>query len=277
LENAENILKNQSVWENLVLPKDYHFERQLSSAPMIIFVIMGKMSLKINGETVYSVFSNEMFFAHFDNFYEITVLEQTHLIVCYAPIEAWYAEQKWMDNLVLDDKDALDEEFFKLPIKKGVIRFLSLLEFYLKEGIHSPDFFELKRQELFFLIFFFYDEKNLVRFLRYILTRDLQFKRFVIKSFSNARNVQELAKLANYSTSGFIKKFQKCFNESPYKWMQRQKAKQISIDINRGIKSLQEIANDHKFLSYQHFSIFCKAQLGAPPTAIFEKNMAKSE
>jgi len=271
LENVDDILKNQRIWENLVLPKDYCFERQLSSTPMIFFVIMGSVGIKINDGKPHSVFSHEMFFAHFDNFYAITILEQTQLIVCHAPIEAWFTEQKWIESLVLDDKNDEDDEFFKLPINRVIICFLSLMELYLKEGIRSSDFFESKRQELIFLLFHFYDANSLVRFLQNILTKDIQFKNFVMKNFFNAHNVQELANLANYSTSGFIKKFQKCFNESPYKWMQKQRAKQISNDINRGIKSLQEIANDYKFSSYQHFSVFCKAQLGAPPTQFLKK------
>jgi AraC-like DNA-binding protein len=58
--------------------------------------------------------------------------------------------------------------------------------------------------------------------------------------------------------------------------MQKQKAKQILIEINKGMKSLQEIANEFKFSSYQHFSGFCKAQLGAPPTAISGKNKSEN-
>ena len=261
-----------------MLPKDYCFERQTPHEPMIIFVVTGSVGLKINGEKLHSVFSHEMFLTQFDNRYEITFLEPTHLIICHVPMEAWYAEQKWLDGLVADDKNIIATDgFFKLPVNKVVTRFLSLLELYLKEGVLSVDFYDIKRQELFFLLFFFYKKHELALFLQGLLSKDIQFKKFVINNFLNVRNVQDLAKLANYSTSGFIKKFQKCFNDSPYKWMQQQRAKHISNEINRGVKSLQEIANDYKFSSYQHFSVFCKTQLGAPPTTISEKGKAKNE
>jgi AraC-like DNA-binding protein len=136
-------------------------------------------------------------------------------------------------------------------------------------------FFELKRQEFFYLLFNYYQKQDLARFLHCILSKDIQFEKFVMTNYSNAKNVQELAKSANYSASGFIKKFQKCFNDSPYKWMQKQKAKQISIEINRGQKSLQEIASEYKFSSYQHFSVFCKTQLGSPPKEILSKKIEK--
>jgi AraC-like DNA-binding protein len=91
-----------------------------------------------------------------------------------------------------------------------------------------------------------------------------------MNNYLNINNIQELAELANYSTSGFIKKFQRCFNEAPYGWIQKQKAKQIAIDIKQGAKSLQEIAGDYKFSSYQHFSSFCKKQFGFPPTELYK-------
>ena len=275
--NAGEVSKYQKIWENVIFPKGYQMERQILSynTPMIFFIITGSVCLKINDTKEHSVFSNEMFMAQIDNSYEITMCEQTHLLICYVPMEAWYDEQKWIDSLVLQDKSR-SEEFLKLPVKKVIARYLSLLDLYLKEGIYPNYFYELKRQELFFLFFFNYQKNDLAQFLQCILSKDIQFKKFVMNNYLLAKNVQELAKFANYSTSGFIKKFRKCFNDSPYNWMQKQKAKQISLEINRGIKSLQEIANEYKFSSYQHFSVFCKTQLGSPPTEIFERIKVKN-
>jgi len=271
LEESDIILKNQKIWESLNLPKDYRIEKQLSYDPMIFFIQTGSLRFKMNGEEAYTVFSQEMFMAQFDNLYEITILEQTHLIICHIPLEAWCTEQKWIEGLIPVDKE-FTGTFFKLPMKKTIFQYLSLMDYYLKDDIRIPNFFELKRQELFFLLFHYYQKDELAQFLQCVLSKDIQFKKFVVSNYSNAGNVKELAKLANYSTSGFIKKFQKCFNDSPYKWMQKQKAKQISIDIYQGIKSLQEIANEYNFSSYQHFSVFCKTQLGGSPSAIFEKS-----
>jgi AraC-like DNA-binding protein len=190
-------------------------------------------------------------------------------------MEAWYTEQQWIDELIPGYND-MPEKFFKLTVRRVLIRYLALLDLYLEENIYSPYFFELKRQELFFLLSFYYSKSELTQFLHCILSRDLHFKKIVVSNYLNAGNVQELAKLANYSTSGFIKKFQKCFNNSPYKWMQEKKAKQILIEISQGTKSLQEIASEYKFSSYQHFSVFCKSQWGAPPTTLLKKNKLKT-
>jgi len=277
LENSKETLMQQRIWEHFVLPMGYHVEKRLSNNPMIFFVINGSVCFKMNDtKETHTVFSQEMFMAQIDDSYEIILLEQTHLIICYVPVEAWCAEQKWIESLISNNNNDPDK-FFKLPITRMIIRYLSLLDLYLEERIYSQHFFDLKREELFFLLLYYYSKDDLAQFLRGIISKDIQFKKLVINNYLHAKNVQKLAKLANYSTSGFIKKFQRCFNDSPYKWMQKQKAKQISVEIFQGIKSLQEIASEYNFSSYQHFSIFCKAQLGAPPTAILEKNRIKSE
>ena len=275
MESIGGAQKYQKIWESLIFPKDYHLERKHSYNTMIFFIITGSVGLKINNGDSHFVYSHEMFITQNNSSCELIMLEQTHLIICYVSMEAWYHEQKNINELITNGID-VPEGFFKLPIRKMLIRFLSLLDLYLKEGIHTPYFFELKLKELFFLLYFCYKKNDLVRFLQDIISEDMQFRTFVLNNYLIAGNVQALAKLANYSTSGFIKKFQKCFNDSPYKWMQKQKAKQISIEILKGTKSLQEIASEFNFSSYQHFSVFCKANLGAPPTTILANNISRN-
>jgi AraC-like DNA-binding protein len=160
------------------------------------------------------------------------------------------------------------EIFAKLSINKSIMSYLNLLQIYIKDEIDSSYFLDLKRQELFTLLFIYYSKMELAQFLCFIVSENIQFKEFVMNNYRNVKNVQELAALANYSTSGFIKKFQRSFNDSPYGWMQKQRAKQILVEIKQGAKSLQEIAVEYRFSSYQHFSNFCKKQLGFPPTKI---------
>ena len=275
MENTGETSNYQRIWESIVLPKDYLLGKQYSSAPTIFFIITGSVCFKTNGMEEHTIFAHEMFITRIDNSYEIIMIEPTHLIICCVPMEAWFKEQKWIEGLISTGDEA-PESFFKLPIRRMVVRYLSLLEQYIKEGFFSSDFFELKRQELFFLFTFYYSKGELARFLQSVFYSDIQFKNLVVSNCIHAKNVRELAKFANYSTSGFIKKFRKCFNESPYRWMQKQKAKQISIEIYKGNKSLQEIANEYNFSSYQHFSFFCKTQLGAPPTVILGRNKMKN-
>ena len=74
--------------------------------------------------------------------------------------------------------------------------------------------------------------------------------------------------MANYSTSGFIKKFTRSFNESPYKWISHYKANRILYEINAERKPLKEIYTAYKFSSMPHFISFCKKQYGLTPGKI---------
>lgn len=267
--------KQHSIWESLTLSKGSPIVEHLSMDPVIFFVLSGSVRFKVSDVETHTVSSEEMFMVQVDSSCEITMLETTHVIICNVPMDFWYKEQKWIEGIISDNGN-ISGEFNKLPIKRMIINYLQLLDLYIKERLYSQEFFELKRQELFFLLVHHYPKDELSHFLQCVLSNDIQFKNLVMNNYLQVKNVQELAKLANYSTSGFIKKFQRCFNNSPYKWMQAQKAKKIFIDITTGIKSLQEIANEYKFSSYQHFSVFCKAQLGVPPTAISGKIKAKN-
>jgi AraC-like DNA-binding protein len=202
---------------------------------------------------------------------KIESFEQSHIMVCSLSVEFLLSKKKLLERLTVENADQ-KKIMKKLPVSETILQFLLLLRQCMKDGLHSNYFFDLKRTELNMLLFVYYGEGELTLFLQSVLSKDTQFRQFVVNNYLLVRNVQELAALANYSTSGFIKKFQKIFDESPYKWMQKQKAAKILIEMNRGIKSLQEIANEYKFSSYQHFSGFCKLMFGFPPTKIYRKS-----
>ncbi|MDR3339739.1 MAG: AraC family transcriptional regulator [Candidatus Symbiothrix sp.] len=202
--------------------------------------------------------------------FKIITSEPTQLMICLIPLEFLFSVQNLISKLVRQFESG-QEAFEKLTVKKTILHFLSLLDTCIKEDCNSDYFFGLKRQELFVLLFFYYKNEDLSSFFSHILSKNLQFVKFVMDNYLAVKNVQELAIVANYSTSGFIKKFTKYFNEPPYQWIQKQKAKHILVEIGQGIKSLQEIASEYKFSSYQHFSEFCKKQFGFPPTELSKK------
>jgi AraC-like DNA-binding protein len=233
----------------------------------IVFIVKGCVKVLINDLETYIVNSKEMFLIEEDRFYHIEVMRQSQVMTCLFHPEIFLSEQALINELVpLCNKD--EEIFPRLPIKEAIFSYLTLLQTYMRDNVGSAYFYELKKQELFILLCSYYSKKELAQFLYFIVSENVQFKEFVMNNYRKVKNVQELASLANYSTSGFIKRFQRCFNDSPYGWMQKQRAKQIQIEIKQGVKSLQEIAVEYKFSSYQHVSNFCKIQLGCPPTKI---------
>ncbi len=148
--------------------------------------------------------------------------------------------------------------------------YISLLDDYLQHGPFDTTFLALKKQELFYLLFNCYSQDELSMLFHPLLGEDLIFKEFIQTHFLKVRSVNELASLAHYSTSGFIKRFRRCFNESPYRWIARKKSERICSDIISGRLSFQEIAYQYKFSSYARFVDFCKTQIGFLPSEISE-------
>ena len=262
----------QNIWESISLAKKACWVTEKLPEPVIFFLIEGTIQLTINDTDIYTINRNEMFLLPDANPCQIEALEQSSIMVCSLSVEFLLSEEKLLEELTVEDTNQ-KRIIRRLPISETIMQFLLLLHKCMREGLDSYYFLDLKRNELNLLLFVYYNKGELAQFLENVLSKDTRFKRFVLNNYLTVKNVQELAKLANMSTSGFIKKFQKIFDESPYKWMQKQKAGKILIEINKGVKSLQEIANEYKFSSYQHFSGFCKAAFGFPPTEIFGKSL----
>ncbi|MDR2056681.1 MAG: AraC family transcriptional regulator [Dysgonamonadaceae bacterium] len=266
-EEKVSDFKEKELWKSYSLAKGFSQKIAKGGGISIVFLIKGSVEISINDGEIHIINSREMFITQDDYSYTIKALRQSQIMTCLFHIETLLSEQAFINELVpLCNKNK--ETFIKLPVKEMIFSFLSLLQRFMKDNINSYYFFDLKRQELLILLFVYYSKAELAQFLYFIISENIRFKEFIINNYLNVRNVQELAALANYSTSGFIKRFQKCFKDSPYGWMQKQRARQILNDIKQGAKSLQEIAVEYKFSSYQHFSKFCKKQFGFPPTEI---------
>jgi AraC-like DNA-binding protein len=265
---AKNNTKIQTVWENISLLGKACWINEKLSEPLIFFLMEGDVRLTVKDTDVYTVGKGEMVLLPEAVSCKIEALKQSSLMKCSLSIESLMVKDKLLEELSLENTNQ-EGTLKKLPVSKTIWQFLLLLRKCMKEGIESYYFFDLKRSELILFLLVYYERGELVQFLRPVLSKDIQFRHFVSSNCLRVKNVRELAALANYSTSGFIKKFQKVFDESPYQWMQKQKAAKILVDMNKGVKSLQEIANEYKFSSYQHFSVFCKAMFGLPPTDIY--------
>jgi len=266
------LVEIKNIWENVSLSKKECWIVDELSEPIIFFLLKGSIQLTINDTDIYIINRNEMLMLPNTNLYKIEAITQSVGIVCSLSVEFLLSEK-----IILEEQTSKNDNqkkiINKLPISENIFQFLLLLRKCMREKFVSQYYFNLKRNELNLLLFMHYNKRELAQFFENALSKDIQFKQFVLNNYLRVKNVQELAALANFSTSGFIKKFQRVFDESPYKWIQKQKAAKILIEINRGVKPLQEIANEYKFSSYQHFSGFCKATFGSPPVKIYKKNL----
>jgi len=258
----------KSVWKRYCLEpeKQNHWEGMQGIA--IVMVLKGSMQIspKQSGEP-FNLGEHEVCLLPAISRYKVVANEETQLLVCIVHLDIFPLDKEMLNALnPFYKKEPLGQVILKA--NKVVLAFAFLMDEYLQQGLESEQLFDIKRQELFFLFFATHPKQELAPFFYPLIGEGLQFKEFVISNHIKAKNVQHLAKMANYSTSGFIKKFTRCFNESPYQWMSRHKAKMILDEINSSPTSLKEIAFKFNFSTYQHFVEFCKMQFGVTPSQL---------
>ncbi|MDR1782950.1 MAG: helix-turn-helix transcriptional regulator [Dysgonamonadaceae bacterium] len=252
---------------------DVNIPLELSS-PSILFAVKGCIEVVCKDNTRMTLQSNRMTLIPSAGTFRITANESVNLFACGFSMEYIFSESHLSNVFEFSASEAF-ESYYSLPIKRIILRFLSYIEACLKMGINSAYFFELKRNEFYHILLYLYQKSELSSFFAETVSKNIRFKKFVWDNYQSVKNVTELAALANYSTSGFIKKFKKSFDESPYRWMQMRKSQQILQEINKGVKPLQEISDDYGFSSYQHFANFCKNIFGFPPSEILGKNISQ--
>ncbi|MCD7937913.1 MAG: AraC family transcriptional regulator [Tannerellaceae bacterium] len=199
--------------------------------------------------------------------YLVEALEDTEYIVCRVSNNLHLCEEFSLEKL-FQEEDTNTRQCRPLPFSGSMQMYVQGLTHYLQDGILCSYFFNLKMKELLFILRNYYEKEQLRRFFSPLLSDDLHFSDFVIKNYREMKNVKEFAERANYSISGFEKRFKKVFHVSAYKWMKEQKAKEIIYDIHTSDKTFKEIGWEHGFASPAQFNDFCKSNFGMTPGQI---------
>lgn len=151
------------------------------------------------------------------------------------------------------------------PVLKDFIK--SVVERYT-DGLRCFYYSNLKVQELFFILRAYYKKEDLARLFYLLLSDDIQFSDFIYQNYTKVKTVKELADKANYSVSGFEKRFKKTFGISAGSWLNKKRAVQIYHEINCSMKPLKIITSEYGFSSPSHFNDYCKSQFGDTPGGI---------
>lgn len=125
--------------------------------------------------------------------------------------------------------------------------------------------FDLKVEELFYLMGITCSRDELESFFSPLLGSDASFTYFVLKNHDKARSVTELAERYNLGLSSFEKEFRRVFGDSPYRWMKRKKADRLLERIRHSGRQFKEISEEFGFSSITQLSDFCRRELGLPP------------
>lgn len=157
----------------------------------------------------------------------------------------------------------------------SILKFTKPLEDYLNnfrnclgEGLKCVHYLDIKIRELMFILRAFYSRTELGIFFRPIISNDMGFSDFILKNYRSVKTVDELAKLSNYSRSGFKAHFHKTFGMSTSAWLREKKAHNVYYELTSSTKPLQQISEEYNFASASHMSIFCRECFGMPPGKI---------
>ena len=159
-------------------------------------------------------------------------------------------------------------KYLGLPIKEGMQRVLDSMDFYLDSRLQCRHLHSIKLQEVFFVFRGFYKKEDMINFFAPILNKTVDFTDFVIANYQKVKTVEELSELYGCSLRSFNRKFKQHFDDSPYNWMLKQKAKHVKAQLLTPGIEFSEIIKEFKFSSASHFSTYCKKQFGVTPRDI---------
>ena len=169
----------------------------------------------------------------------------------------------------------IEYEFKPVKILPQLNVFLEQLVYYLNQRVACEHYHELKQQEMFLILRWFYSKEQLAQLFYPIIGQSISFKSFVLENHMKVRNSHELSDLWIMGRSSFDTKFKQEFGEPPGQWLLKQKAKHIKIHMAMPGINISDILIKFDFNSATHFTRFCKQQFGCPPSELMAKLQAE--
>lgn len=160
----------------------------------------------------------------------------------------------------------MEYDFQPLEVKLQLDRFLETLTYYLEEGINCEHFHELKQQEIFLVLRWFYRKEELARLFYPIIGNSLDFKALVLENYLKVESVAELAELSHMGRSNFDATFKKEFGMPAGQWMLKQTAMHVKYHLSAPDATVGDVMHKFNFNSPTHFTRFCRQQFGCTPT-----------
>ena len=199
-----------------------------------------------------------------NTFFILSLSNVEHLCHNYS-LDILYKEYRHKEETI--------DKLYPLTTNKMLTQFFNFLVQIYQDSIHCRFYAENKIGELLFLLRAYYDKEDLYKFFHPILSSDLAFSEFIMSNHIKAKTVTELADIANYSLSGFQKRFKKIFGVTAHTWMRKERLKLIYDDISHSSYTLKDLSIKHDFSTPSHFNDYCKANFGFTPGYIRKKKV----
>lgn len=275
--NATSTLCSTSCSSNSRLPEsgfclltvkageDLHLDS--NQANRLLFLLSGQITVESIEDANFQFTPDSIILCARNHCYLLSATEDSQILVASFMSGNIFFEGETFRS-VASEISKIQYKFAAVPINKVMGNFVNSVAFYLANNVDCSLIQQAKMEELFVIFHYFYPREMFLKLFYTLFNNSISFRALVISNAPNAKNVEMLAKLCGHSLSHFKLLFNQHFEETPYVWMQLNRAVEISCLLCDASVPLKNIIKKYGFTSHGHFSLFCRKFLGDTPRAL---------
>jgi AraC-like DNA-binding protein len=162
-------------------------------------------------------------------------------------------------------------DFNMIEVRSPMGAFIDFVTYCLRNGMFCSHLHYSLESILFFQLRGFYTKEELAALFYPILSRDLDFRDFVLSNYSKVQNVNQLIELSNMGRSKFFNFFKANFDCTAYQFLTRRKNESILEALARPGITVKDLVNQFKFDSASHFTHYVIKNFNCTPKELIEK------
>lgn len=233
----------------------------------LVFLRSGSFIISSEERVCYRVVASNVVFCSRSYLYTIVAEEDSQILVARF-VNGNITSEGDTYRSIATEVAKVNYRFTAVPINNVLGSVIDSIAFYLEQGANSKAMHHAKIEEMFVVFRYFYPREVYLRMFYSLFNNNMSFRTLVINNAPNAKNVEHLAKICGHSLSHFKLLFSQYFDTTPYVWMQRNRAIEISELLRDPSMPLKNIIKKYGFTSHGHFSLFCRKFLGDTPRAL---------
>jgi transcriptional regulator, AraC family len=251
--------------DSYLLEPGYCFVHKTNDNYML-FVLSGEIKMSF-GQYQNKIFENgDMFFLPRNMNFTGTVVKPSHIALLKYNVRFECMEDGI--RLLAKKKNESSYTWDKVSLKPELRQCVEELIHYKKNGLCCSHIYIVKAQEIYLIFKHFYTDSERIQAFFPFIGQNPIFSESVISNYMYAKTAEELATRLGYGIKTFRELFKENFGETPYKWMQEQKAVQLKSKLMKKEISLKQVMSEFGFTTTSHFVIFCRKHFGGTPTEV---------
>lgn len=157
-----------------------------------------------------------------------------------------------------------------VPVRHPVSLFCELIIIYLSEKANCSHLHEIKHNELFLCLRYFYTKQELAQLFYPMLSGSMKFRNFVFENYKNVKSARELVELSYMGKSAFYKEFSNEFGVSVKEWLTIKRLHKIVNSASHPDMTVKKLMVEFDFETLSHFQAYCKRYFKCSPTILIE-------